>query len=66
MMRVPRVVKRVSYGQKRSPSIGSIGSNHSGGPLALCDVQPAASSSCMEVDQMESNLAAIQGLVQTK
>jgi hypothetical protein len=57
---------------RRSPSIGSIGSNHSGGPLALCDVSAveatggAGSSSCMEVDHMESNLAAIQSLVQAK
>ena len=68
MMRVPKV-KKAPSSHRRPPSIGS---NQSGGRLALCDGNlgdapcGTGSSSCMEVDQMESNLAAIQGLVQAR
>ena len=63
------VVKKVKQAFRRSPSIGS---NHSGTRLMLEDGSAVeapggtGSSSCMEVDQMESTLAAIQGLVQAR
>ena len=60
-MKVPGVVlKRAAF--KRSPSTGSL-SSASGGLLALCHVQPG---SCMKVDQVQQNLAAIHDLVEAR
>ena len=64
VMRVP-LVKKVKQAFRRSPSIGS---NQSDPRLMIEDGAPGdtRSSSCMEVDQMENTLAAIQGLVQAR
>jgi len=72
VMRVPKVKRTSAQKLSPSPSVGSIGSNQSSGFLPLCDGSVGeapggtSSSACMEVDQLESNLAAIQGLVQTR